>query len=221
MIKAILIDIDDTILDFKKSSKKAFINTIKDFNLTYKDEYFSYFEQINSDLWRDQKLGKISIKNLFKKRSAMMIEYLGLGVDNNFFTETFSENLSHQAILVDGIEDLLSYLNNKYKLYAASNSVYKRQVSRLKKANLYNFFDGIFVSDTLGYEKPDGKFFEKIIDQIDFNKNEVIMIGDSLKSDIVGAKNAQIKSIWFSEKDTENKIYNYKVKNLSEIKKIL
>lgn len=67
MIKAILIDIDDTILDFKKSSKKAFINTIKDFNLTYKDEYFSYFEQINSDLWRDQKLGKISIKNLFKK----------------------------------------------------------------------------------------------------------------------------------------------------------
>ena len=221
MIKAILIDIDDTILDFKKSSKKAFINTIKDFNLTYKDEYFSYFEQINSDLWRDQKLGKISIKNLFKKRSAMMIEYLGLGVDNNFFTETFSINLSHQAILVDGIEDLLSYLNNKYKLYAASNSVYKRQVSRLKKANLYNFFDGIFVSDTLGYEKPDGKFFEKIIDQIDFNKNEVIMIGDSLKSDIVGAKNAQIKSIWFSEKDTENKIYNYKVKNLSEIKKIL
>lgn len=221
MIKAILIDIDDTILDFKKSSKKAFINTIKDFNLTYKDEYFSYFEQINSDLWRDQKLGKISIKNLFKKRSAMMIEYLGLCEDNNFFTETFSENLSHQAILVDGIEDLLSYLNNKYKLYAASNSVYKRQVSRLKKANLYNFFDGIFVSDTLGYEKPDGKFFEKIIDQIDFNKNEVIMIGDSLKSDIVGAKNAQIKSIWFSEKDTENKIYNYKVKNLSEIKKIL
>lgn len=221
MIKAILIDIDDTILDFKKSSKKAFINTIKDFNLTYKDEYFSYFEQINSDLWRDQKLGKISIKNLFKKRSAMMIEYLGLVEDNNFFTETFSENLSHQAILVDGIEDLLSYLNNKYKLYAASNSVYKRQVSRLKKANLYNFFDGIFVSDTLGYEKPNGKFFEKIIDQIDFNKNEVIMIGDSLKSDIVGAKNAQIKSIWFSEKDTENKIYNYKVKNLSEIKKIL
>lgn len=221
MIKAILIDIDDTILDFKKSSEKAFINTIKDFNLTYKDEYFSYFEQINSDLWRDQKLGKISIKNLFKKRSTMMIEYLGLIEDNNFFTETFSENLSHQAILVDGIEDLLSYLNNKYKLYAASNSVYKRQVSRLKKANLYNFFDGIFVSDTLGYEKPDGKFFEKIIDQIDFNKNEVIMIGDSLKSDIVGAKNAQIKSIWFSEKDTENKIYNYKVKNLSEIKKIL
>ena len=221
MIKAILIDIDDTILDFKKSSKKAFINTIKDFNLTFKDEYFSYFEQINSDLWRDQKLGKISIKNLFKKRSAMMIEYLGLGEDNNFFTETFSENLSHQAILVDGIEDLLSYLNNKYKLYAASNSVYKRQVSRLIKANLYNFFDGIFVSDTLGYEKPDRKFFEKIIDQIDFNKNEVIMIGDSLKSDIVGAKNAQIKSIWFSEKDTENKIYNYKVKNLSEIKKIL
>lgn len=221
MIKAILIDIDDTILDFKKSSKNAFINTIKDFNLTYKDEYFSYFEQINSDLWRDQKLGKISIKNLFKKRSAMMIEYLGLCEDNNFFTETFSENLSHQAILVDGIEDLLSYLNNKYKLYAASNSVYKRQVSRLKKANLYNFFDGIFVSDTLGYEKPDGKFFEKIIDQIDFNKNEVIMIGDSLKSDIVGAKNAQIKSILFSEKDTENKIYNYKVKNLSEIKNIL
>lgn len=221
MIKAILIDIDDTILDFKKSSEKAFINTIKDFNLTYKDEYFSYFEQINSDLWRDQKLGKISIKNLFKKRSAMMIEYLGLDEDNKFFTETFSKNLSHQAILVDGIEDLLSYLNNKYKLYAASNSIYRRQVSRLKKANLYNFFDGIFVSDTLGYEKPDGKFFEKIIDQIDFNKNEVIMIGDSLKSDIVGAKNAQIKSIWFSEKDTENKIYNYKVKNLSEIKKIL
>lgn len=90
-----------------------------------------------------------------------MIEYLGLGEDNNFFTETFSENLSHQAILVDGIEDLLSYLNNKYKLYAASNSVYKRQVSRLIKANLYNFLMGYLYQIRLDMKNLIENFLKK------------------------------------------------------------
>ncbi|MFR2716694.1 MAG: HAD family hydrolase [Anaerococcus obesiensis] len=81
----------------------------------------------------------------------------------------------------------------------------------------------MFVSDKIGFEKPDKKFFEKIMDLTKFSNDDLIMIGDSIKSDIIGAKNSKIKSIYFNKenKKISDKNFTYQVKNLSEIKKIL
>lgn len=125
--------------------------------------------------------------------------------------------------MVDGIEDLLLYLSDKYKIFTASNGVYDMQVNRIKKSNLSKYFTDIFVSDKIGYEKPDKKFFQKIMDLTNFSNDDLIMIGDSIKSDIIGAKNSKIKSIYFNKEDKKisDENFTYQVKNLSEIKKIL
>lgn len=223
MIKAVLIDIDDTIFDFEKCSKNAFKNTLKKLDLSYKEKDFLYFDEVNDILWNKQKLGKININEVFIERSIMMSKYFKLDVEKEIFNDLFVEFLYDEIEMVDEIEDLLSYLSNKYQIYAASNGIYDMQINRLKKSNLDKYFKDIFVSDKMSYEKPDKRFFEKIINITKYSNNNLIMIGDSIKSDIIGAKNSGIKSIYFNKgnKKISDKDFTYQVKKLSEIKKIL
>lgn len=223
MIKAVLIDIDDTIFDFEKCSKNAFKNTLKKLDLNYKDKDFSYFNFVNDILWTKQKSGKLTINEVFMKRSEIMSKYFKINIEYENFNDLFVKYLYDEIVLVDEIEDLLSYLSKKYKIYAASNGIYDMQVNRLRKSNLDKYFKGIFVSDKIGYEKPDKRFFEKIMNLTKYSNNDLIMVGDSIKSDIIGAKNSKIKSIYFNKEDKKitDKNFTYQVKNLSEIKKIL
>lgn len=223
MIKAVLIDIDDTIFDFEKCSKNSFLKTLEKFNLKFKEEDFSYFNKVNDILWTKQKLGEINIKEVFIKRDYQMGKYFNLDIEKGLFNDLFVKFLYDEIEMVDGIEDLLLYLSDKYKIFTASNGIFKMQENRLKKSNLDKYFDKIFVSDKIGFEKPDKKFFQKIMDLIKFSNDDLIMIGDSIKSDIIGAKNSKIKSIYFNKEDKKisDKNFTYQVKNLSEIKKIL
>lgn len=223
MIKAVLIDIDDTIFDFEKCSKISFLKTLEKFNLKFKEEDFSYFNKVNDILWTKQKLGEINIKEVFIKRDYLMVKYFNLDIEKGLFNDLFVKFLYDEIEMVDGIEDLLLYLSDKYKIFTASNGIYKMQENRLKKSNLDKYFDKIFVSDKIGFEKPDKKFFQKIMDLTKFSNDDLIMIGDSIKSDIIGAKNSKIKSIYFNKEDKKitDKNFTYQVKNLSEIKKIL
>ena len=223
MIKAVLIDIDDTIFDFEKCSKNSFLKTLEKFNLKFKEEDFSYFNKVNDILWTNQKLGEINIKEVFIKRDYLMGKYFNLDIEKGLFNDLFVKFLYDEIEMVDGIEDLLLYLSDKYQIFTASNGIYKMQENRLKKSNLDKYFDEIFVSDKIGYEKPDKKFFQKIMDLTKFSNDDLIMIGDSIKSDIIGAKYSKIKSIYFNKdgKKISDKSFTYQVKNLSEIKKIL
>ena len=223
MIKAVLIDIDDTIFDFEKCSKNAFKKTLKKLDLSYKEKDFSYFNRVNDILWTKQKLGEINIEEVFTHRSIMMSKYFELDIEKEIFNDLFVEFLYDEIEMVDEVEDLLSYLSNKYQIYAASNGVYDMQVNRIKKSNLSKYFKDIFVSDKISYEKPDKRFFKKIMDITKYSNDDLIMIGDSIKSDIIGAKNSKIKSIYFNKdgKKISDENFTYQVKNLSEIKKIL
>lgn len=223
MIKAVLIDIDDTIFDFEKCSKNAFKKTLKKLDLSYKEKDFLYFNKVNDILWSKQKFGEINIEEVFTHRSNMMSKYFELDIEKEIFNDLFVEFLYDEIEMVDGIEDLLSYLSNKYQIYAASNGVYEMQINRIKKSNLSKYFKDIFVSDKIGYEKPDERFFKKIMDITKYSNDDLIMIGDSIKSDIIGARNSKIKSIYFNKenKKKSDKNFTYQVKKLSEIKKIL
>lgn len=223
MIKAVLIDIDDTIFDFEKCSKNSFLKTLEKFNIKFKEEDFSYFNRVNDILWTKQKLGEINIKEVFIKRDYLMGKYFNIDIEKGLFNDLFVKFLYDEIEMVDGIEDLLLYLSDKYKIFTASNGIFKMQENRLKKSNLDKYFDKIFVSDKIGFEKPDKKFFQKIMDLTKFSNDDLIMIGDSIKSDIIGAKNSKIKSIYFNKEDKKisDKNFTYQVKNLSEIKKIL
>lgn len=223
MKKIVLIDIDDTIFDFKKCSFKAFKNTLACLNKNFQKSFFDEFLSLDEKLWQSQKEGILSVDEVIYKRADLTCKKLNLGVKAETFMDIFSKNLANTHEEIKGARDLLSYLSKKYRLYAASNGIYIMQENRLKISKLYCYFNKLYISDKVGFEKPDPKFFLHIKNDLDINKDELIMIGDSYSSDIKGAYNFGIESIYFTrnKKINPKPIYTYKVNKLEDIKKIL
>ena len=126
---------------------------------------------------------------------------------------------------MNGAEELLENLCKKYNLYVITNGITKVQKGRIKSANLKKYFKDIFISEEIGYDKPSIEYFEHCFERIeDFKKENAVIIGDSLSSDIQGGVNAGVKTIWFNPKGEKNNSSvkpDYEVSDLKEIEKLL
>ena len=192
--KYLLFDLDDTLLDFGKAQVLAFKKLLEDENIEYSDESFEKYETINKSLWRSFERGEISNKEVTSER----------------FIRFFAEGNQ----LFVGIIEMLEKLSLTHKLYIASNGIGITQHTRLKNNNLNKYFDKIFISEEIGSKKPDREFFDIILKEIGVeDKGEVLMIGDTLTSDILGANNVGIDSCLVDIHGIENSEINptYKI----------
>ena len=224
-MKTILLDIDDTILDFHECAKATILRASEDFCVDFTEEMLSYYMEQNAFLWGQYEKGIITREDIFRTRFPMLFKEYGFNVDGIEFESAFQKYFKTQYKFVDGAVELVKYLSSKYDLYVASNSLIETQVSRLTSAGLYKYFKKLFVSDSIGYQKPTKEFFEGCFCQIpNFNKEETIIIGDSLSSDIKGGCMVGIKTCWFNPKRIENNTEfkaDYEITSLDEIKNIL
>ena len=224
-MKTILLDIDDTILDFHECAKATILRASEDFGVEFTDKMLSFYMEQNAFLWGQYEKGVITIEDIFRTRFPLLFKEYVYDVDGIEFENAFQKYFKTQYKFVDGAVELVEYLAKKYDLYVASNSLLSTQVSRLTSAGLYHHFKDLFVSDAIGYQKPTKEFFEGCFCKIpNFNKEETIIIGDSLSSDIKGGCRVGIKTCWFNPKKLENNTeYNpdYEVRTLEEIKNIL
>ena len=224
-MRTVLLDIDDTILDFHECAKATILRASEDFGVEFTKEMLSYYMEQNAFLWGQYEKGIISREDIFRTRFPMLFKEYGFDVDGIEFENAFQKYFKTQYKFVDGADELVKYLSSKYDLYVASNSLLETQISRLTSAGLYKYFKNIFVSDTIGYQKPTKEFFEICFCHIpNFKKEETIIIGDSLSSDIKGGCRVGIKTCWFNpnriENNTEFKA-DYEITSLDEIKNIL
>lgn len=221
--KKIIFDLDNTILDFRDTEEKALKKIIDNYELPYTKETVETYKEINHSLWRKLEQGTISREELFASRFALFLEKFDLHVDGKKVDDFFSENLGEGFKMMEHAHELLTVLKkNGYQLYAGTNGVAKTQWKRLAGADLIPFFEEVFISEEIGVEKPDPQFFEHIFDTLNTsNKDDFLMIGDSLTSDIKGANNAGIDSVWynFSNKtvSTETVDSTYTIINLLEL----
>ncbi len=224
-IKTVLLDIDDTILDFTKSARAAILRAAKDMQITFTEDMLEYYFQLNVMLWEDYENGEIDKDYIFEQRFPRVFNEFNINADGIAFEDKFKEYFKTECIFVDGAKEILEYLASKYKLYIVSNSNYDTQYCRLSTAGVCKFFSGFFVSDKVGYQKPTKEFFDCCFKQIpDFKPDETIIIGDSLTSDIKGGNMAGIKTCWLDKNDIgelKTIIPTYKIYSLSEIKDIL
>ena len=224
-VKAILIDIDNTLLDFNKGSKIAMAKAFNECGIEFKDGYFDVFTRENDLLWEKIERGELTRLGLHKVRFYIIFDALGIKGDGDKAEIEFRKALFNVAEKVDGANELLEYLSKKYTLYCASNAIYNQQINRLKIAKMHDYFDGFFISETIGVQKPTKEFFDYCFKNMNgITKEQTIMIGDSLTADIIGAKNYGIKSIWYNHLKRENKteiLPDYEVASLLEIKNII
>ena len=224
-IKAVLIDIDNTLLDFYKGARFAVGDAFKKVGLDYNEHCFNVFTEQNDLLWQKIERGELTRQGLHQIRFKIIFDALGLKGDGIVAEQEFRKSLFNLAIAVDGANDLVEYLAKKYKLYCASNAIYLQQLNRLKLAGMHDYFEDFFISEKIGYQKPTKEFFDYCFSQMGgINPEQTIMIGDSLTADILGAKQYGIKCIWYNHLKKKNDTYikpDYSVDSLHQIKNIL
>ncbi len=224
MYKIILIDIDDTLLDFQKSEDLAIRKTIETLNIIPTDELVLQYKNINLKYWKMFERREIEREKLLVERFKEFCEILNItNSDFSKLNETYFSYLSSVPFEIDGAEAFLKKLARDYEIYAITNGVKRVQTKRLSLVNITKYLRKIYISEEIGYQKPDIEFFEYVLKDLNIkNKEEVLIIGDSLTSDIQGGINANIDTMWYNPhyKHSDMK-YNYEIHNYEEFKKIL
>lgn len=215
----IFIDLDDTIFDFKKGESAALKNVMDDIGYNISNEEISMFSELNEKYFQMFSSGELTRDEFHDMRFKDFFEKLHINSDPNKSDKKYMDELSKACEWVDGAYEMIVRLHKEYKLYIASNGMYEIQLTRLKKANILNMFDGVYVSSKIGFNKPAKEFFLSAMNDIgDSDKSKYLMIGDREESDIIGGINAGIDTIYFNRK---NKVPTtsptYIVKSLDEI----
>lgn len=223
-VKVVLIDIDDTLLDFDLCADWSIQESAKQLKISLPENIFSVFWKINDSLWKELEKGNITNDALYIKRWDLTFEKLNIAYDGAAFDVVFRENLSKSGMHVKNAEALLEYLSSKYDVYTASNGPFIQQTTRMKLANLDKYIKGYFISEAIGYSKPTKQFFDGCLNTLtNVSKENCVMIGDSLSADMHGAHTYGMKCIWFNRvhETYESVIADYVVEDLLDIKKIL
>lgn len=235
MIKAVLIDIDNTLLDFDAYVQNAMKDGFEMFGLgIYDDSMFQVFRQINNEMWKKIEQGTLTFEELLKQRWNRIFSALGISFDGCIFEKYFGEYLFDSAIPVSGALSLLDYLKDRYILCVASNGPYEQQLNRLKKGKMLPYFSKLFISEKIGVSKPSEEFFSHCLRELNTERrrkglceilpSEVIMIGDSLTSDMAGAVNVGFRTCFFDKYKcggTDNLHIEYTVDRLDDIRNFL
>ena len=199
MIEILLLDLDDTILDFHKAERIALSKTIREFGLEPTEEVLSCYHVINKWHWEQLEKGVMTRAEILVNRFAVLFEKQGIAVDAAACAKAYEKNLSIGHYFLPGAEAAVDSLSKKYRLFLVSNGTASVQKGRMTSANLYRFFEKVFVSQEIGHTKPSKAYFDACFARIpDFDPEKAIIVGDSLSSDIQGGINAGIKTVWIN-----------------------
>lgn len=224
MIECVMLDLDDTILDFHKAERIALSKTIRDFGVEPGEDVLNRYHLINKAHWEMLERGELTREEVLTNRFAVLFRELGRQVDPVACARDYEGNLGIGHYFLPGAEEAVTELHKKYKLYLASNGTASVQHSRLKSANLYRHFDGIFISQEIGFNKPSKEYFEACFAKIPgFDPKKAIMAGDSLTSDILGGKNAGIATVWVnpSHKKAGDIQPDYEIESITQLEALL
>ena len=197
MIEFLFLDLDDTILDFHKAERVALSKTIADFGVEPTEHVLHRYHLINKAHWERLERGELTREQVLVGRFRTLFEELGVAVDAADCTAAYSKNLAIGHYFMPGAEEAVARLSRKYRLFLASNGTASVQHGRLTSANLYRYFEKVFVSQDIGYNKPSIEYFDRCFAQIpDLDRSKAMIVGDSLTSDIRGGINAGIATCW-------------------------
>lgn len=227
MIKVILWDVDGTLLDFKKAEYASIKKCFEIFGLgECSDEMISNYSQINKKYWEKLERKEITKPEVLVNRFRDFFAAENIITDcAEAFNKEYQLQLGETICFCDNSYELLKDLKGKVKQYAVTNGTKVAQDRKLQKSGLIDIFDGIFISEEVGCEKPGIEFFEYVWGKIGhYEKNEVMIVGDSLTSDIQGGNNAGIICCWYNPKHAENNSglkIDYELDDLQRILSIL
>lgn len=195
-IRAVLLDIDDTLLDFDACAEQAMEQARAELGVPPLD--FAVFLRINLALWKQLERGELTRQQLFAARWSRVFDALGVAGDGPLFEARFRQALTQAAVLMPGAAELTAYLAGRYTLCAASNAPHRQQVHRLAQAGLLQHITRVFTSESCGAPKPSPAFFSACFAELaPLRPEQTVLLGDSPTADVAGAAAFGMHTIWF------------------------
>ncbi|MBQ7288124.1 MAG: YjjG family noncanonical pyrimidine nucleotidase [Clostridia bacterium] len=223
-MKNILFDLDDTLLNFGKAERIALTKTLVHFGIEPREEVLARYSELNLAQWKRLEKGELTREQVKVRRYALLFDELGVDCSPADATAFYETQLSIGHYFVEGAEAVLQALYPVYRLYLVTNGTARVQHGRIESAGIARYFSGMFISQEIGFDKPQAQFFTYCFAQIpDFCKADTVIVGDSLSSDILGGKNAGITTVWFNPKHQPGGeiVPDYEIDSLSALPGLL
>ena len=225
MIEILFLDLDDTILDFHKAERIALAKTFRAFGADPTETVLNRYHVINKEHWERLERREITREQTLLGRFQALFQEMGIPVDPEAVAREYEKNLAIGHYFLPGAEEAVASLSEKYELYLASNGTASVQKGRLTSANLYRYFRQVFVSQEIGYNKPSREYFDACFARIPgFDRKKAMIVGDSLTSDILGGKNAGIRTCWVNASHASGRadiLPDYEIEALSQLEALL
>lgn len=227
MIRVILWDIDGTLLDFPAAERCALQDCFRRFALGPCDESrVARYSAINEAWWKRLERGEVTKKQLLPGRFQEFFAQEGLAFsDYETLNAFYQEKLGEHIFFVEDSARLVQSLRGRVKQYAVTNGTKVAQDGKLRRSGLGALLDGVFISEVVGAEKPSPAFFDAVLAAIGpYAKDEILIVGDSLTSDMLGGNRAGLLCGWYNPKGLprpDNLTIHYDIRHLDEVKTIV
>lgn len=215
-----LFDLDDTLFDFAETEKHALHNTFQFFGLPNGlKEYRESYRAISTVIWNELEQSQITLEELKVERFRRLFLQHQLDLDAKLFGDLYIENLGKESHLIEGVKEMLAGLAD-FRLAVLTNGFTLAQHARIAGSPLRNTFEAIIASEETGFKKPQVEIFEYTFEKLGITDiSRVLMVGDSLSSDIQGGCNAGIDTCWFNPNGRKNDTMiqpTYEIRSWSE-----
>ena len=218
----ILFDADNTLLNFDAAESKALAETLVNYGIEPDAETVQTYRTINEELWRQLEKGQIKREKLMAERFTRFLKAVDAAGDGAEMNRFYLEQLStHPDLAAPNVLDVMKELAEVATLAVVTNGFDRVQSRRVAESGLKEFVEEVFVSEKLDSEKPNRKIFDTALRSLGVeNRERVLMVGDSLTSDIQGGINAGLDTCCFNPSHNENpgKVCpTYEIETLEEL----
>ncbi|MGN0385064.1 MAG: YjjG family noncanonical pyrimidine nucleotidase [Lachnospiraceae bacterium] len=229
--KVILWDVDNTLLDFPYSQEYALKKCLSEIGVEADKAMVERYSAINDSWWKRLELGEVTKKELISGRFHDLFSEYGINCeDMELFCSHYQIYLGSIYRYIENSPEVLKSLKGICRQYAVTNGVTWTQLNKMKLAGLLEILDGVFISEEIGAPKPQKEFFDGVFAGIEevakgeVKKEEILIVGDSLSSDIKGGNNAGIATCFYNpdrkKYDTDLRI-DWEISSLKEVKEIV
>lgn len=220
MAKYLLFDADGTLYDFGKTEKIALSTLFSRYDLAYSNDNIEAYHKANDYCWREYEKGLMTQAYLKGYRFTRFLKSIGSAIDGVKMGYDFLTLLAENGIMLDGAVDFLESINNRGKSMI-TNGIAVVQRGRINGTNTQGYFDNLFISEEMGVHKPNKDYFDMVLSELKMSPDECLVIGDSENSDIQGAINAGIDSVYISFTGLKSDKATYSVSSYEELYELL